>query len=218
LEVEPLDAVEKVRKTLVELDIENIQPVIREALDAGTPPLDIALKGLGDGMKEIGDLFQSEEYYLADLVLAGETMKEGMQVLAPLLSGETTTLKGPVIVFTVKGDIHDIGKNLVGTMLSAAGFEVIDLGVDVPEAKVVAALKQSGASLVGMSVLITPMIGSIGDVVDAIREAGLREKVRIAIGGACTTQELVDKYGLDALGKDAVEAVRIFEGWETASS
>ncbi len=212
-----MDALEKVRKTLVDLDIENIQPVIEEALDAGALPLDIALKGLGEGMKEIGDLFQSEEYYLADLVLAGETMKEGMAVLAPLLSGETTALKGPVIIFTVKGDIHDIGKNLVGTMLSAAGFEVIDLGVDVPEAKVVSALKESGASLVGMSVLITPMIGSIGDVIDAIREAGLREKIRIAIGGACTTQELVEKYGLDALGKDAVDAVRIFEEWDTAT-
>lgn len=212
-----MDAVEKVRKTLVDLEIENIQTVIAEALDAGTPPLDIALKGLGQGMKEIGELFQSEEYYLADLVLAGETMKEGMAVLEPLLSDETMARKGPVIIFTVKGDIHDIGKNLVGTMLSAAGFEVIDLGVDVSESQVVEALKNSSASLVGMSILITPMIGSIGEVVDAIREAGLREKVKIAIGGACTTQELVERFGLDALGKDAVEAVRIFEEWDTAA-
>jgi len=216
MEVEPLDAVEKVRKTLVDLEIENIQAAVEEALDAGTPPLDIALKGLGEGMREIGDLFQSEEYYLADLVLAGEAMKEGMAVLEPLISGDAATQKGPVVIFTVKGDIHDIGKNLVGMMLSAAGFKIIDLGVDVPESKVVDALKESGASLVGMSVLITPMIGSIGDIVDAIREAGLREKIKIAIGGACTTQELVDRFGLDALGRDAVDAVRIFEGWETA--
>jgi 5-methyltetrahydrofolate--homocysteine methyltransferase len=102
-------------------------------------------------------------------------------------------------------------------MLSAAGFKVIDLGVDVPETEVVSALKESGASLVGMSVLITPMIGSIGEVMDAIREAGLREKVKIAIGGACTTNELVEKYGLDALGRDAVDAVRIFEEWDAAT-
>lgn len=209
-----MDAMEKVRKTLIELDIENIQAVVREALDAGTPPLDIAIKGLGEGMKHIGELFQSEEYYLADLVLAGETMKEGMAVLEPRLSVDEASHKGPVIVFTVKGDIHDIGKNLVATMLSAAGFKVIDLGVDVPESKVVDALRESGSSLVAMSVLITPMIASIGDVVDAIREAGLREKVRIAIGGACTTPELVEKFGLDALGRDAVDAVRIFEEWE----
>jgi len=216
MEVDLVDAVEKVRKTLVDLDIENIQAAVREALDAGTPPLDIALKGLGDGMKEIGDLFQAEEYYLADLVLAGETMKDGMAVLEPLISGDAATRKGPVIIFTVKGDTHDIGKNLVGTMLSAAGFKVIDLGVDVPESKVVASLKESGATLIGMSVLITPMIGSIGEVVDSIREAGLRDKVKIALGGACTTQELVDRFGLDALGRDAVDAVRIFEEWSAS--
>jgi corrinoid protein of di/trimethylamine methyltransferase len=208
-----MDEIAKVRTCLVELEIENIQAVIKEALDAGVPPLDIALKGLGDGMKEIGELFQSEEYYLADLVLAGEAMKEGMAVLEPLMGGEMETQKGPVVVFTVKGDIHDIGKNLVVTMLSAAGFKVIDLGVDVPESKVVEALRESGSTLVGMSVLITPMIGSIGDIVDAISEAGLRDKVKIAIGGACTTQEIVEKYGLDALGRDAVDAVRIFEEW-----
>jgi 5-methyltetrahydrofolate--homocysteine methyltransferase len=211
--VERVEAVDKVRKTLVDLEIENIQTVIKEALDIGAAPLDIALKGLGGGMKEVGDLFQSEEYYLADLVLAGETMKEGMQVLEPLLSGEAAAEKGPVIIYTVKGDIHDIGKNLVTTMLTASGFKVIDLGVDVPEDKVVEAIKSSGASLVGMSVLLTPMISSIGDVVDAISEAGLRDKVKIAIGGACTTQELVDRFGLDALGNDAVDAVKIFEDW-----
>jgi methanogenic corrinoid protein MtbC1 len=208
-----VDALEKVRKTLVELDIENIESVVEEALEAGISPLDIALKGLGAGMKEIGELFQSEEYYLADLVLAGETMKEAMAIIDPLISADAETLKGPVVIFTVKGDIHDIGKNLVGTMLAAAGFKVIDLGVDVAESRVVEVLKESGATLVGMSVLITPMIGSIGDVVDAIREAGLRDSVKIAIGGACTTEELVTRYGLDALGRDAVDAVRIFEQW-----
>lgn len=210
-----MEALEKVTNTLVELDIENIQAVVREALDAGISAVDIALKGLGGGMKRIGDLFQAEEYYLADLVLAGETMKEGMAVLEPHMSGDGASLRGPVIVFTVKGDIHDIGKNLVVTMLSAAGFKVIDLGVDVPESRVVEALRENDASLLGMSVLITPMIASIGDVVDAIREAGMREKVKIAVGGACTTPELVEKYGLDALGRDAVDAVRIFEEWTT---
>lgn len=208
-----MDYLEKVRRTLVGLEIENIREAIGEALDAGTPPLDIALSGLGEGMREIGDLFQSEEYYLADLVLAGETMKEGMALLDPLIAGEAGPGKGPVVLFTVKGDVHDIGKNLVSTMLSAAGFKVIDLGVDVGEAAVVRAVRESGAALVGMSVLITPMIGSIGEVVDALREAGLRDKVKIAVGGACTTRELLEKFGLDALGRDAVDAVRIFESW-----
>ncbi len=213
-----MEAIEKVRKTLVELEIENIQEVVREALSSGVSALDVALKGLGEGMREVGDLFQSQEYYLADLVLAGETMKDAMAILEPHLAGDAVLNKGPVIVFTVKGDIHDIGKNLMATMLTAAGFKVIDLGVDVPESRVVDALREHGASLLGMSVLLTPMISSVADVVDAIREAGLRDKVKIALGGACTTQELLDRFALDALGRDAIEAVRIFEGWEASAT
>ncbi|MDY6796664.1 MAG: B12-binding domain-containing protein [Actinomycetota bacterium] len=208
-----MSGIDKVREGLVNLEIENIQPVTREALDAGAAPLDIALEGLGNGMKQVGDLFQSGEYYLADLVLAGETMKEAMKMLDPLVTGEARAEKGPVVLFAVKGDIHDIGKILVSTVLFASGFNVKDLGVDVTEDQVVDAVKGNGASLVGMSVLLSPMIGSLGDVVDALKEAGLRNSVKIAIGGACTSPELLEKFGLDAMGKDAVDAVRIFEGW-----
>jgi methylmalonyl-CoA mutase cobalamin-binding domain/chain len=208
-----MDHIERVRTAMVELDVDNIEQLLREALDAGVDPFEIATSGLGQGMKRIGELFQAEEYYLAELVLAGETMKECMAVLEPLMSGERESEREPIVIFTVKGDVHDIGKNLVGTMLRAAGFRVIDLGVDVDESKVVEALRENGSNLLGMSVLLTPMIDSIGDVVNTIKEAGLRDKVKIAVGGACTTQELVEKYGLDALGRDAVDAVRIFEGW-----
>jgi len=117
------------------------------------------------------------------------------------------------VLCTVKGDIHDIGKNLVGTMLSSSGFTVIDLGTDVPEAAVVEAVRSNDARAVGLSVLLTSMVQSIGDVVKALESAGLRSKIKIAIGGACTTQELADKMGVDAIGRDAVEAVRIFEGF-----
>ncbi|MDI7253161.1 MAG: cobalamin-dependent protein, partial [Actinomycetota bacterium] len=121
--------------------------------------------------------------------------------------------KGTVVLCTVKGDIHDIGKNLVGTMLKSAGFRVVDLGVDVPAERVVEAARSESAFAVGLSVLLTTMTGSIGEVVEALRRAGLRDGVKVAIGGACTTPEMVERYGVDALGRDAVEAVRIFSEW-----
>jgi methylmalonyl-CoA mutase cobalamin-binding domain/chain len=111
----------------------------------------------------------------------------------------------------VKGDIHDIGKNLVSTMLSTAGYRVIDLGSVVAADEVVKAVRANQAVAVGLSVLLTPMVKSVGEVVSALKAAGLREKVKIAIGGACTTQELADAMGVDAIGRDAVEAVRIFD-------
>ncbi len=165
-------------------------------------------------MVVVGERFEAGEYFLADLVLAGEEMKEGVEVLAPV-AGDTGA-KGTAVICTVKGDIHDIGKNLVGTMLSSAGFRVVDLGVDVPAEKVVDAVRSNSASAIGLSVLLTTMVGSIGEVVEALKSAGLRDSVKIAIGGACTHAELAERYGVDALGRDAVEAVRIFSGWAPA--
>lgn len=203
---------DKVQAAVSDLDLDNIAPLVREALDAGQAPKDV-LGAMCAGMAKVGGLFEQGEYYLADLVLAGEGMKEGVAVLEPLLVGQELEKKGTVVVCTVKGDIHDIGKNLVCTMLSTSGFDVIDLGVDVHEDRIVEAVRSSDADAVALSVLLTSMVDSISDVVKALDAAGLREKVKIAIGGACTTQELADKMGIDALGRDAVEAVRIFEGF-----
>jgi methylmalonyl-CoA mutase cobalamin-binding domain/chain len=121
--------------------------------------------------------------------------------------------RGTVVLCTVKGDIHDIGKNLVGNMLTGAGFKVMDLGVDVHEDRVVEAVKNSQARAVGLSVLLTPMVKSVSDVVSALTAQGLRDRVKIAIGGACTTPELARKLGVDAMGRDPLEAMRIFESF-----
>lgn len=203
---------DELKKAMVDLDLDAIAPLVKEALDAGEEPA-LILAGMADGMAGVGELFEKGEYFLADLVLAGEGMKEGLEVLQPHLEAGVTGRKGTVVLCTVKGDIHDIGKNLVGTMLGSAGFNVIDLGTDVPEDRIVAAVRDNDAGAVGLSVLLTPMVGSISDVVRALEAAGLRDKVKIAIGGACTTQELADRSGVDALGRDAVEAIRIFEGF-----
>jgi 5-methyltetrahydrofolate--homocysteine methyltransferase len=164
-------------------------------------------------MTSVGELFESGEYFLADLVLAGEGMKEGLEVLEPHLKADSMGTRDTVVLCTVKGDIHDIGKNLVATMLTAAGFKVVDLGTDVHEDKVVEAVRTSGANAVGLSVLLTPMVESVRDVVEALEKAGLRDRVKIAIGGACTTRELALRMGVEAMGRDAVDAVRIFGGF-----
>jgi 5-methyltetrahydrofolate--homocysteine methyltransferase len=206
------DYIAKVKDAVRDLELEEVPVMLREALDAGEAP-NMLLAGMCDGMAEVGKLFESGEYYLADLVLAGEVMKDGLEVLEPLLQSGEAQSKGTVVVCTVKGDVHDIGKNLVATMLKSSGFQVVDLGVDVEAEKVVDAVRSNGAGAVALSVLLTSMVDSIGDVVRALDAAGLRDGVKIAIGGACTTDELAERMKVDALGRDAVEAIRIFESF-----
>jgi len=202
----------KVTELIANLELEQIADQVTDALEAGGDPMPI-LQAMSEGMLKVGALFEKGEYYLADLVLAGEVMKEGLKVLDPHFSVESLGQKGTVVLCTVKGDIHDIGKNLVANMLTGCGFRVEDLGVDVHEDRVVEAVRSTGAKALGLSVLLTPMVKSVSDVVSALSSAGLRDKVKIAIGGACTTQELAEKLGVEAMGKDPVEAVRIFESF-----
>jgi methylmalonyl-CoA mutase cobalamin-binding domain/chain len=206
------EQLEKLKQAVADLEIDDVAPLVRAGLDAGIPATDL-LGQMCAGMTAVGELFEKGEYYLADLVLAGESMKEGLEVLEPHLKAGETGGKGTVVLCTVKGDIHDIGKNLVATMLSSSGFTVVDLGTDVPESAIVEAVRSNNAQAIGLSVLLTSMVQSIGEVVSALEAAGLRQQVKIAIGGACTTQELCDKMGADAIGRDAVEAVRLFEGF-----
>lgn len=206
------DYMEKVNEAVAVLELEDIQPLLREALEAGVDAASL-LEAMSAGMVRVGELFEEGEYYLADLVLAGETMKDGLEVLEPHLAQSDQGKRGTVVLCTVKGDIHDIGKNLVGTMLKSSGFNVVDLGVDVPEDKVVEAVRANSAFGVGLSVLLTTMVNSLGDIISALTEAGLRDSVKVAIGGACTTDELAERMGADALGRDAIEAVRIFSSW-----
>jgi 5-methyltetrahydrofolate--homocysteine methyltransferase len=206
------DTLGKIRDAVADLDLDAVEPLVKDAVAAEEEPNQI-LEAMGAGMARVGELFEEGEYFLADLVLAGEMMKEGVAVIESLLAKSAQADKGTVVLCTVKGDIHDIGKNLVGTMLSSAGIKVVDLGVDVHWDKVVEAVKSSGAKAVALSVLLTTTATSIGDIVAALTEAGLRDQVKIAIGGACTTPELAERMQVDAIGRDAVEAVRIFEGW-----
>ncbi len=200
-----------VQRAIADLEYESIQGIVRGCLDEGVPGWEIIRDGIGGGMKQVGERFQAGDYFLADLIMSGEMVKEAMAVLGDTVDTAKTRNKGKVILATVKGDMHDIGKNIVGMMLSAAGFEIIDLGADVHEDRIVKAVRESGARAIGLSVLLTTMISSIRDVVDALRKAGLRDEVKIAIGGACTYEKLAKEMGVDLYGADAVQAVRLFE-------
>ncbi len=203
---------QRLAQTVAGLEMDDVTHLLQDALEKKEDPYQL-LEAMSKGLTRVGELFEKGDYFLADLVLAGEMMKEGFAILEPFLQKETKKNRGTVVLCTVKGDVHDIGKNLVGIMLTSAGFRVVDLGVDVPASRVVEAVIESSAGGVALSVLLTTMVGSIGDVVNALQKEGLRDKVTIAIGGACTTSELADRMGVDACGRSAVEAVHIFESY-----
>jgi methylmalonyl-CoA mutase cobalamin-binding domain/chain len=196
-----------ITRMTIELDIDNIAAAVKSQIDHGTMPHDV-LKALTDGMNEVGRLYESHEYFLAELVLAGETMKEAFEVLKPHLSSEETSKQNKVIAATVRGDNHDIGKNILITMLMSAGFDVIDLGMDCPKEKIVETVKRSGAKVVALSCLLTMTVRGISEVDEALRDAGLRDGVKLIVGGAPLSMELAKELGADDYAADAIVGVR----------
>jgi len=205
------DAIKGVLDAVINLDIDAVAGQVSAALKAGADPRAVLNDGLSAGMRIVGDRFQSGEYFLTELLLAGEVMKAGLVPLGPMLTNSDIQGKGTVVLATVKGDIHDLGKNLVGMMLSSAGFEVIDLGSDVPPQQIVEAVRKHKAKIVGLSMLLTPMIVSLRSTVEEIAKAGLRDQVKVIIGGACTTPGLAKEMGCDGHGEDAMAAVYLCE-------
>ncbi len=212
-----VDYASKIKKQLIEFDIDGIKVTVKKALDAKTPPLKL-VDALGDAMKVVGDKYESGEFFFSELIMAGETMKEAMSVLQPALKSGDVKSKGKVVIGTVKGDLHDIGKDLVVSLLVAAGIDVVDLGVDVPKEKFVEAVKKEGAKVVGLSALLSTTIVYTKEIVDAFKAAGLRDKVKIIVGGAAATDELVKEMGADACAPDAVLGVRMIENWLTGKA
>lgn len=205
----------KLRDAIVNLDIDGVQEACKEAIDAGIPAYKAVTDGMAKGMEIVGEKYERNEYFLAELIMAGETMKEGMTVLQPHLKAGDVKKVGRVVIGTVRGDLHDIGKNVVVTLLNAAGFDVIDLGVDVPAEKFVEAVKDGHPNIVGMSALLTTTMIEMESVVKALKDAGLRDKVKIVIGGAPITEEYAEKIGADAAARDAVQGVNICKSWVT---
>jgi 5-methyltetrahydrofolate--homocysteine methyltransferase len=186
---------------------------VEKALEQGKDPLDL-LASAKEGMGIVGERFADSDYFIPDLVFSGEILKRIVKMLEPHLKKQNETKKlGKVIMGTVKGDIHDIGKDLVVFMLDVGGFEVTDLGIDVPVERFVDAIKESGSKVVGLSGFLTLAFDSMKETVDAIEKAGLRDDVKIMIGGGQMDEQVREFTGADAYGKDAVEAVRLARGW-----
>lgn len=198
-------------QAMIELNEDTVYAQVDQKIDGGENPLDI-IGECNVGMVEIGKLFEENEYYLSELIMAGEIFKNVMAKLEPML-GEThkedQPSKGTIVLGTVKEDIHDIGKDIVVSMLKGTGYDVVDLGVDVPAEKFVAAVKETGAKLVGLSCLLNFTFPEIKKVVDALTDAGLRDQVKVMIGGAPTNEDVRNFAGADYYGKDAASAVTI---------
>ena len=196
------------------LEEEKALKIARERLEAGEDPLKI-LDDLKVAAEKVGEKYEKGEFFVADLVMAGEIMKEVSELVRPKLKelGKAREPIGKLVIGTVEGDIHDIGKNIAVTMAEASGFEVIDLGVDVPPQKFVEAIKQHNPEVVGMSGLLTLAIESMKKTVDAIKEAGLRDKVKIIIGGGRVDEYAKEYLGADAWTNDAAKGIRIMLGW-----
>lgn len=207
----------RLKEAIVKLDFEESEKLTREAVVKGIPPQEIILKGISGAMEEVGKKFEASEYFLSELIVAGEIGKEITQMLQPYLKDTEIKKAGKVVIGTVKGDLHDIGKNIFGMMLEAAGFEVIDLGNDVPPEAFVEAVGKHKPDIVGMSALLTVTMVEMENVMNALKKAGLKNKVKVIIGGAPITEEYAKKIGADAYGKDAVVGVEICKRWVGAS-
>jgi corrinoid protein of di/trimethylamine methyltransferase len=202
---------QEMAQSIIDGDSDISANLARRAVDQGIDPLEAIGEGFVIGVNQVGEAFAKGEAYLPELVMAGEAMKAAVAVLEPELTKRGTERKmlGKVILCTVEGDIHEIGKTLVGTMLSAAGFQVFDLGVDVPVMKVVEKARDVGADIVAMSALLTTTMVHQRDVIEALEDVGIRSKTKVLVGGAPVTKEWVKQIGADGYSEDAVGAIKV---------
>jgi corrinoid protein of di/trimethylamine methyltransferase len=205
------DLYKTMAQAVIDGDDEEAAALAQQALDAGIAPLDAINKGFTPGMDTVGELYASGEYFLPDLILGGEAMKAALAVLEPALhaAGQQREVLGKLVLGTVKGDIHEIGKSLVGSMFAANGFEVYDLGIDIESAEFVKAVQEYGADLLGLSALLTTTMLHQRTVVELLEEAGIRDQVKVLVGGCPVTQQWADDIGADGFAEDAANAVMV---------
>jgi corrinoid protein of di/trimethylamine methyltransferase len=200
---------EKLHEAVIEGDWKTAAAVTRIAIAAGVAPLTIVSGFLVPAMDEVGRRFDCEEYFVPEMLLSARAMKASMEIVRPLLTATGAEPVGRIVIGTVKGDLHDIGKNLVSSMLEGGGFEVIDLGADVAPERFVEAATVHKANLVALSALLTVTMPWMKTTIDAFQDAGIREKVKIMVGGAPITQQYADAIGADGYGESAGSAVAL---------
>jgi trimethylamine corrinoid protein len=205
------DVLNQLQEAVIAGEPERARELAAQALAANIAPLDAIDQALNPGMQIVGDRYECGDYFIPDLMMAAEAMKAAMEELEPELMArqEQRQILGTVVIGTVEGDIHEIGKSLVATMLGAAGFQVHDLGVDVPVSRFVEQIKATNANVVGLSALLTTTMRNQEVVIEALKEAGLREGVKVVIGGAPASPEWAETIGADAYAENANEAVGV---------
>jgi 5-methyltetrahydrofolate--homocysteine methyltransferase len=203
----------RLKEAVVNGDPEEVSKIAKKVVEVGIDPLEAVEKALVAGVLELGDKWVKGEAFIADVVAAADAMKVGLSILKNEIvkRGRSVKYLGRIVIGTVEGDIHDIGKSIVATLWEASGFEVIDLGVDVPPKKFVEAVKQYKPDVVGMSALLTTSMLKQRETIEAIKQAGLRDKVKIVIGGAPTTEEWAKEIGADGWAPDAFSAVQLIK-------
>ena len=190
-------------------DREKTVQLTNEALEAGTSPRDIVSHGLQAGMAVVGEKFSSGEYFLPDMLMAARAMMVALEILKPQLKETGMATIGRVVIGTVEGDMHDIGKNVVATFLKGNGFEVVDLGINVPVSKFIEEVREKKPDIVGLSALLTTTMPVMGKVIKALEEAGLRSRVKVVVGGAPVTHDYANYIGADAYAHDGGRAVPV---------
>jgi len=203
---------EEIKNSLVNFDVDSLKRAVLDAVQMGVSPQGI-INVMAEGMSVVGKKFEAGEYFVPELIMAGETVKEGVDVLRPYMKGEAGGELGTAIIATVKGDLHDIGKNIFATLMTTAGFRVIDLGVDVPAERIVEAVKENHASILGLSALLTTNLEQFPIIVKQLIDAGLRDRVKVIVGGATITEEFAKNSGVDGYAKTALAGVEICKGW-----
>ncbi len=187
----------------------RVKELTKKALDNGADPVEIINQGLIPGMTVVGARFKAGQMFVPEVLMSARAMNAGMELVKPLLVGQELPSAGKVIIGTVKGDLHDIGKNLVAMMLESAGFSVVNLGVDVSPEKFVQAVKEHKPGVLGMSALLTTTMLSMKDVIEVLREEGLRDRVKVIIGGAPISQDFADEIGADGFAPDVASATEL---------
>lgn len=189
--------------------LKEIREIIKDALAEKLKPLEILNEGLLPGMDEVGRRFKAQEYYIPEVLLSAAVMKAAMEVMKPLMVSGEAGAAGKVVIGTVKGDLHDIGKNIVITLLEGAGYKVIDLGIDVPRETFLRAVKEEKPLVLGMSAMLTTTMMEMKKVIDFLSEQGIRKDVKVIVGGAPLTPAFVQQIGADGYGEDAVAGVEL---------
>ena len=207
-----MEVLKDINENLQRGNHQAVAELTRQAIDSGVAAAEILDGALLAGMDVIGERFGAHEIFLPDVLLAARAMKSGMDIIKPLLLADDVPAQGTVILGTVKGDVHDIGKNLVGIMLEGAGFSVVDLGTGVAPETFVDTAVAEGASVVGLSALLTTTMGGMRDVIELIRERDLGDEIRVIVGGAPLTQVYADEIGADGYSYDAGSAVELVKG------